>query len=54
MKIEITQKLAAIAIAMSINGLILGSVAYLFDGKIHGQDVSLARTAAPVTTSAMI
>jgi hypothetical protein len=51
MKIGIIHKLAAFAIAMSINGLILGSVAYLFDGKSHGQELSLAQTSAPVTAS---
>ena len=49
MKTLLTQKLAAVAIAMSINALILGSVAYLFDGKIHDQTATLAQSAAPVT-----
>ncbi len=54
MKTEISQKLAAIAIAMSMNALILGSVAYLFDGKIHGQTVALSQPAAPVVALARI
>jgi len=54
MKLEISQKLAALAIAMSINGLIIGSVAYLFDGKIHGQVASLVEATAPHAVSARI
>jgi hypothetical protein len=54
MKIEITQKLAAVAVAMSMNALILGSVAYLFDGKVHGQNAVLTQVAAPLVASARI
>jgi len=54
MNTAITQKLAAVAVAMSINALILGSVAYLFDGKVHGQDAVLTQVAAPVVVSARI
>jgi hypothetical protein len=54
MKTLLTQKLAAVAIAMSINALIVGSVAYLFDGKIHDQTVALTQSAAAVTVSARI
>jgi len=54
MKTPLTQKLAAFAIAMSMNALILGSVAYLFDGKIHDQSVALTQSAAPVIALARI
>ena len=54
MKTEFTQKLAAVAIAMSINALILGSVAYLFDGKVHDHTVALTQSAPTVVATARI
>jgi len=54
MKLEISLKLAAFAIAMSINGVIIGSVAYLFDGKVHGEVASLVQATAPHAISARI
>jgi hypothetical protein len=35
MKNEISNKLSALAIALSINGLLIGGVAYLFAGQTH-------------------
>jgi hypothetical protein len=54
MKTEISHKFAALAIALSINGLLIGSVAYLFNSAAqqHVPVVSLAQTQASVTPSA--
>ncbi len=54
MKTEISHKFAALAIALSINGLLIGSVAYLFNvaAQQHAPVVSLAQTQASITTSA--
>jgi|HubBroStandDraft_4_1064222.scaffolds.fasta_scaffold728893_1 hypothetical protein len=50
MTTQLSSKLAALAIALMMNGLIIGAVAYLFDGGIHQRDtrVSLAG-ATPLT-----
>jgi hypothetical protein len=54
MKTEITQKLAAVVIAMSMNALILGTVAYLFDGKVHAHTVASMQSAPTIVASARI
>ncbi len=38
MHTEITLKIKALAIAIVINGLMLGAAAYLFDGQLHGKE----------------
>jgi hypothetical protein len=51
---EISRKLAALALALSINGLMIGAVAYLFNGQLHDHTpvLSLAVVgAAPQATS---
>jgi len=54
MKLEISLKLAAFALAISINGAIIASVAYLFDGKAHGEVASLVQATAPHAISVRI
>jgi hypothetical protein len=49
MKTEISNKLSALAIALSINGLVIGGVAYLFAGQTHAASplVAVAPASAP-------
>jgi hypothetical protein len=42
MTTQVASKLAALAIALMMNGLIIGTVAYLFDGQIHRRDTALS------------
>jgi hypothetical protein len=37
MNTRISTKLAAIALALTMNGFIIGGVAYLFDAQVHQQ-----------------
>jgi hypothetical protein len=49
MNTQISTKLAALAIALMMNTLLMGGVAYLFNGALHQQPpavVSLAHAAA--------
>jgi hypothetical protein len=54
MNTQISSKLAALVVALMMNGLILGGVAYLFDGsKAHAaSDSSLAHRPAAVNDAA--
>jgi hypothetical protein len=48
MNTQISTKLAALAVALMMNGLIIGGVAYLFNSQIqHTTVMSLAHAAAP-------
>jgi hypothetical protein len=53
MKTEISHKFAALAIALSINGLLIGSVAYLFNvaAQQHAPVTSLAATESPASVA---
>jgi len=42
MNTQISTKLAALAVALMMNSLIIGGVAYLFSGQIHQQPVMTA------------
>jgi hypothetical protein len=42
MTTQLSSKLAALAIALMMNGLIIGAVAYLFDGQIHQRDTAVS------------
>jgi hypothetical protein len=48
MTTQISTKFAALAVALMMNGLIIGGVAYLFNGSLHQHTslVSVAHTAA--------
>jgi hypothetical protein len=48
MNTQISTKLAALAIALMMNSLLIGGVAYLFNGPLHGHAavLSLAHPAA--------
>ena len=48
MKTEITNKLSALAIALSINGLLIGGVAYLFSAQTYAASPIVALAQAPV------
>jgi len=52
MKAEISNKLSALAIALSINGLLIGGVAYLFTDQTHAASpiVAVAKTIPAVAT----
>ena len=55
MNSQISCKLAALAVALMMNSLILGGVAYVFNGQLiqHAGLPSLARTAGPATDVAV-
>ena len=55
MTTQLSTKLTALALALMANGLMIGGVAYLFDGQNHGTGVvpALAQTAAAATPSAV-
>jgi membrane-associated PAP2 superfamily phosphatase len=47
MNTQISTKLAALAVALMMNRLLIGGVAYLFNSQVHGTSiVSLAHTTA--------
>jgi len=48
MNTQISSKLAALAVALMMNSLLIGGVAYLFNGQLHQHTTtfSLARSAA--------
>ena len=50
MNTQISTKLAALAVALMMNSLIIGGVAYLFNTEVHDRTVvtSLVQAAAPV------
>ena len=54
MNTQISSKFAAFAVALMMNSLIIGSVAYLFDGRIQTRDTaaSLDRVQAPAAHAA--
>ena len=49
MNTQISTKLAALAVALMMNSLIIGGVAYLFNGQLHQHTAitSLAQAATP-------
>jgi hypothetical protein len=54
MNTQISTKLAALAVALMMNSLIIGGVAYMFNGAAHQQAViSLAHAAAATTNGAV-
>jgi hypothetical protein len=54
MNTQISSKLAALAVALMMNSLIIGSVAYLFNGRIqpNAASVSLDRASTPTAREA--
>jgi len=52
MNTQISSKLAALAVALVMNSLILGGVAYLFNGQLHQHVavISLAQAAASTSS----
>lgn len=52
MNTQITTKLAALAVALMMNSLIIGGVAYLFNGQLHQHTAigALVQVAAPAST----
>ena len=57
MNTQISTKLAALAVALMMNSLLIGGVAYLFNGQVHQHaavtSIGLAHTAASTLTSAV-
>ena len=55
MNTQISAKLAALAVALVMNSLLIGGVAYLFNDASHQQAtvISLAHTAAATSNSAV-
>jgi hypothetical protein len=54
MNTQISNKLAALAVALMMNGLIIGGVAYMFNAQLHQHAafISLAQSATPASTDA--
>jgi hypothetical protein len=55
MNTQISTKLAALAVALMMNSLLIGGVAYLFNGQLHQHStiISLAHTAGSTTKGAV-
>jgi hypothetical protein len=54
MKAEISRKLAALGVALMMNSLIIGGVAYLFNGQIHQKHtISLAHSSVQPSAAAV-
>jgi hypothetical protein len=55
MNTQISTKLAALAVALVMNSLLIGGVAYLFNGQLHQHTaiISLAHTAVSTLTGAV-
>ena len=52
MNTQISTKLAALAVAVMMNGLILGGVAYVFNAQQHAPALSLLQAGTSATTLA--
>jgi hypothetical protein len=53
MNTQISNKLAALAVALMMNSLIIGGVAYMFNAQLqHTAFISLAQSATPASTDA--
>jgi hypothetical protein len=50
MNTQISTKFAALAVALLMNSLIIGGVAYLFNGQLHQHTAVLSLAQAAVTT----
>jgi len=50
MSTQISTKLAALAVAVMMNGLILGGVAYVFSAQQHAPALSLLQAATTLAT----
>jgi hypothetical protein len=55
MNTQISTKLAALAVALMMNGLLMGGVAYLFNGQLqqHTTIISVAHTAISTVKGAV-
>jgi hypothetical protein len=51
MNTQISSKLAALAAALMMNGLLIGGVAYLFNGQLHQQPIVIALAHAAAAAS---
>ena len=53
MNAQISTKLTALAVALMMNSVIIGGVAYLFNGQLHQHAAvsSLARSATPASAN---
>ncbi len=52
MTTSLSTKLAALALALMINSVLMGSVAYLFNTQLNSASVSVAQTSARVGAQA--
>jgi hypothetical protein len=48
MNTQLSTKFAALGIALTLNGMMIGAVAYLFRGSFHAQTVALAHIPAVI------
>jgi hypothetical protein len=46
MTTQLSTKLAALAVALTLNSMMIGGIAYLFNGQLH-QQVAVASTPGP-------
>ena len=53
MNTQISAKLAALAVALMMNSLIIGGVAYLFNSQVQQHTTVLAHTPAPTLNGAV-
>jgi hypothetical protein len=54
MTTQISTKFAALAVALMMNGLIIGGVAYLFNGALHQPTTLVSAHSAAATLNATI
>jgi hypothetical protein len=48
---QLSTKLAALAVALMMNGTMIGTIAYLFNGQLHGSVATAALVQASVPTA---
>jgi hypothetical protein len=51
MTTQISTKLAALGVALMMNGALIGAVAYLFNGELNAPTASLAQTTTPASAA---
>jgi hypothetical protein len=51
MTTQISTKLAALAVALALNGMMIGGIAYLFNGQLHQHASAPSLALAPAMTA---
>jgi hypothetical protein len=51
MTTQLSTKLAALGVALMMNGALIGTVAYLFNGELHAATASFAQATTPSSST---